>query len=144
MHETTSFGSWLRQKRRSLDLTQKTFADQVGCAEITVRRMEADEYKPSKELALTLFEKLGLPETERPQWVLFARGMSGLPTQSTSHPGQIKSNLPISITSFIGREKEQVEVNQLLRKHRLVTLIGSGGVGKTRFAIKVGEQLVES
>jgi predicted ATPase/DNA-binding XRE family transcriptional regulator len=144
MHETISFGSWLRQKRRSLDLTQKTFADQVGCAEITVRRMEADEYKPSKELALTLFEKLGLPETERPQWVLFARGMSGLPTQSTPHPSQIKSNLPISITSFIGREKEQVEVNQLLRKHRLVTLIGSGGVGKTRFAIKVGEQLVES
>ena len=61
MLEPTSFGTWLRQKRRALDLTQKALADQVSCAEITVRRMEADEYKPSHELALVLFEKLGMP-----------------------------------------------------------------------------------
>ena len=42
MHESISFGTWLRQQRRALDLTQKAFADQIGCAEITVRRMEAD------------------------------------------------------------------------------------------------------
>ena len=61
MSESISFGAWLRQQRRALDLTQKALADQVGCAEITVRRMEADEYKPSNELALVLFEKLGIP-----------------------------------------------------------------------------------
>ena len=64
MSESISFGTWLRQHRRSLDLTQKALADQVGCAEITIRRMEADEYKPSNELALVLFEKLGIPEPE--------------------------------------------------------------------------------
>ena len=144
MQETISFGSWLRQKRRSLDLTQKAFANQVGCAEITVRRIEADEYKPSKELAFTLFEKLGIPEAERPQWVLFARGISSLPNPSVPQPNKPLSNLPISLTSFVGREKEQAEVIQLMSKHRLVTLTGSGGVGKTRFAIKVGEQLLEN
>src|SRR6476620_12282299 len=144
MLEPISFGAWLRQKRRLLDLTQKSFADQVGCAEITVRRMEADEYKPSKELAFTLFEKLGIPEAERPQWVSFARGMSSLPNPFTPQPNKPLSNLPVSLTSFIGREKEQAEVIQLMSKHRIVTLTGSGGVGKTRFAIKVGKQLLEN
>ncbi|MBK7456107.1 MAG: helix-turn-helix transcriptional regulator [Anaerolineales bacterium] len=50
------FGKWLRQKRRALDLTQEAFADQVGCARITLRRIESDALKPSKELALLLLE----------------------------------------------------------------------------------------
>jgi predicted ATPase/DNA-binding XRE family transcriptional regulator len=144
MSAELSFGKWLRRRRRALDLTQKALANQVGCAEITVRRMEANAYKPSKELALVLFEKLDIPEPERPQWVLFARGMSHMPTQAS--PGQKKpnSNLPASLTSFIGREKELADVIRLINRNRLVTLTGSGGVGKTRFAIKVGEQLLKN
>jgi predicted ATPase/DNA-binding XRE family transcriptional regulator len=142
MPESISFGTWLRQKRRSLDLTQKAFADQIGCAEITVRRMEADGYKPSRELALTLFEKLGIPEPERSQWISFARGMSSLPGKSIPRPNKPTSNLPVSLTSFIGREKEQQEVVGLIDKRRLMTLIGSGGVGKTRLSLKVGEQVL--
>jgi predicted ATPase len=46
-------------------------------------------------------------------------------------------NIPIPLTSFIGREKELKEVADLLSKSRLVTLTGSGGVGKTRLAIQV-------
>jgi predicted ATPase/DNA-binding XRE family transcriptional regulator len=143
MLESVSFGTWLRQKRRALDLTQRAFAAQMGCAEITMRRMEADEYKPSRELALLLFEKLGIPESERPQWISFARGTSGLPTQSIPRPNQPKTNLPSSLSSFIGRQKEQADAIKLIGKHRLVTLTGSGGVGKTRFAIKIGGQLLE-
>src|SRR5215475_3898357 len=93
-----SFGTWLRQKRRALDLKQKAFADQVGCAEITVRRMEADEYKPSNELAFVLFEKLGIPEPERPQWVRFARGLAECPNnRPPSQAREEKTNLPISL-----------------------------------------------
>jgi DNA-binding SARP family transcriptional activator len=47
-----------------------------------------------------------------------------------------KINIPIPLTSFIGREKELEEVAELLSKSRLVTLTGSGGVGKTRLAIQ--------
>jgi non-specific serine/threonine protein kinase len=47
-----------------------------------------------------------------------------------------KTNLPIPLTSFIGREKEIEEIIRLLGKHRLLTLTGPGGVGKTRLAIQ--------
>jgi predicted ATPase/DNA-binding XRE family transcriptional regulator len=144
MLEPVSFGTWLRQKRRALDLTQRAFAAQVGCAEITVRRMESDEYKPSRELALLLLEKLGISETERPQWISFARGTSGLPTPPIPQANKPKTNLPASLSSFIGREIEQADAIKLMHKHRLVTLTGSGGVGKTRFAIKIGGQLLEN
>jgi transcriptional regulator with XRE-family HTH domain len=142
MSEELSFGRWLRRRRRALDLTQKDLANQVGCAEITVRRMEADAYKPSKELAFVLFEKLGIPEPERPQWILFARGMSGLPTQTISLSNKSITNLPAPLTTFIGRKKEQSDVVRLVDKHRLVTLTGPGGVGKTRLALKVSKEVL--
>jgi hypothetical protein len=46
-----------------------------------------------------------------------------------------RSNLPVQVTSFIGREREQAEVAALLESAHLVTLTGSGGVGKTRLAL---------
>jgi predicted ATPase/DNA-binding SARP family transcriptional activator len=53
-----------------------------------------------------------------------------------------KTNLPVPLTSFIGREKEVDEIIHLLNQNRLVTLLGSGGVGKTRLAIKASNQLL--
>ncbi len=143
MTENISFGTWLRQRRRALDLTQQAFADQVGCARITLSRIEADTLKPSKELALILLEKVSIPPSERGQWVRFARGQSSLPSKAIQRltPTRPQTNLPASLTSFIGREKEQKEIIKLIGKHRLVTLTGSGGVGKTRLSFKVGEQL---
>lgn len=144
MAETVSFGTWLRQKRRELDLSQKAFANQVGCAEITVRRMEAGEYKPSKELALTLFDKLGIRESERPQWVRFARGLADYPGHQaiSSPPRAEKTNLPVPLTSFIGRKKEQEEIRNLLSKGRLITVLGPGGIGKTRLSLQTGQELL--
>jgi predicted ATPase/DNA-binding SARP family transcriptional activator len=54
-----------------------------------------------------------------------------------------KLNIPIPLTSFIGREKELKEVANLISKSRLVTLTGSGGVGKTRLAIQVVADVLE-
>jgi predicted ATPase/DNA-binding SARP family transcriptional activator len=56
--------------------------------------------------------------------------------------GQPCHNLPGSLTSFIGREKEIGEVARLVRGNRLMTLVGAGGVGKTRLAVRVGEELL--
>ena len=47
-----------------------------------------------------------------------------------------RHDLPASITTFVGREREVAEVAALLRQHRLVTLAGVGGVGKTRLGIE--------
>jgi non-specific serine/threonine protein kinase len=50
-------------------------------------------------------------------------------------------NLPAPLSSFIGREHEIAEVIQLLSVHRLVTLTGAGGSGKTRLSLKVASEL---
>jgi predicted ATPase len=47
------------------------------------------------------------------------------------------NNLPIQMSSFVGRERDTAELQELLRTNRLVTLTGPGGVGKTRLAIAV-------
>jgi len=48
-----------------------------------------------------------------------------------------RCNLPEPATSFVGREREVAELQKLLAEHRLLTLTGSGGVGKTRLALRV-------
>ena len=48
------------------------------------------------------------------------------------------NNLPLQLTSFLGREKEIGEIDALLLHSRLVTLTGSGGTGKTRLALEIG------
>ena len=56
----------------------------------------------------------------------------------------IPSNLPIQITSFIGRENEIKELIMELSKHLLVTLTGSGGTGKTRLSLQVAAEVLDS
>lgn len=52
-----------------------------------------------------------------------------------------QSNIPITITPFIGRQKEIVAIQNLLEDVRLVTLTGPGGIGKTRLAIEIAKSL---
>ena len=54
-----------------------------------------------------------------------------------------RHNLPAQMTSFIGREKEMNEIKQAINKHRLVTLTGSGGTGKTRLSLQVSAELLD-
>ena len=56
----------------------------------------------------------------------------------------LRNNLPRQLTSFVGRENEIAEVKQLLSTAYLVTLIGTGGVGKTRLAIQVAADPLEA
>src|SRR5262249_41988109 len=53
-------------------------------------------------------------------------------------------HLPVQLTRFIGREPQIAEVKQFLATHRLVTLTGTGGCGKTRLALQVGSELLQS
>ena len=55
--------------------------------------------------------------------------------------GAAPTNLPAQLTSFIGREREAAEIGGLLRRHRLVTLVGVGGTGKTRLMLHVADEL---
>jgi hypothetical protein len=53
------------------------------------------------------------------------------------------NNLPLELSSFVGRVKELGEVMRLLENTRLLTLTGSGGCGKTRLALAAAGELVE-
>jgi predicted ATPase/class 3 adenylate cyclase len=55
----------------------------------------------------------------------------------------IPNNLPVQLTSFIGREKNIVEVKRLLSVSRLVTLTGSGGAGKTRLSLQAAAEVID-
>jgi predicted ATPase/class 3 adenylate cyclase len=64
------------------------------------------------------------------------------PLRSLDNPA-LPNNLPMQVTSFIGREKEIGEVQDLLSKTRLLTLTGSGGCGKTRLSLQAGAEVLE-
>jgi len=126
-----SFGRWLQHRRKALDLTQADLGRRAGCAAVTIHKLETDQLRPSREMAERLAEELGITEKERLEFLRRARG-TGQPKE-TAQPRRP----PVPLTSFIGRERELEEVQRLLKRSRLLTLTGTGGVGKTRLALEV-------
>jgi predicted ATPase/transcriptional regulator with XRE-family HTH domain len=82
MDEIPSFGAWLRRRRKALDLTQAAPAHRVGYSVSAIRKLEADEYRPSREIAEHLADALGVAAEERAAFVHFAR--VGLDAEGTS------------------------------------------------------------
>ncbi|MBV9402663.1 MAG: adenylate/guanylate cyclase domain-containing protein, partial [Candidatus Eremiobacteraeota bacterium] len=55
----------------------------------------------------------------------------------------LPNNLPLQLTSFVGREIEVTDIAGMIAPHHLVTIVGSGGVGKTRISLQVGANLLD-
>jgi predicted ATPase/class 3 adenylate cyclase len=95
----------------------------------------------------TLLKALGeyhLHDLQRPERI-FQLVIPELPADFPPINGSVKdpiSNLPLHINSFIGREREISEIKNLLGRNRLVTILGMGGLGKTRLALQVGFELI--
>ncbi len=60
------------------------------------------------------------------------------------HPSKPKHNLPYQLTTFVGREQETAQLKEVVTAHRLVTLTGAGGAGKTRLAIELANRMVDT
>jgi predicted ATPase/Tfp pilus assembly protein PilF/transcriptional regulator with XRE-family HTH domain len=147
-----SFGRWLKLRRRSLGWTQAQLGQQVGYAAETIRKVEADELRPSRQMAERLAEAIEVAPEERERFVRFARDETApeltplpspaalLPLPPTSQPSYI---LPQPRDPLLGREWEVAMVQSLLLRPAvdLVTLTGPGGVGKTRLALEVASNL---
>ncbi|HEX6292033.1 MAG TPA: tetratricopeptide repeat protein [Herpetosiphonaceae bacterium] len=155
MEEIFSFGVWLRRRRKALDLTQAALAQRVGCAAITIRKIEADDLRPSREVAERLAVCLELPAEAHTAFLRAARAevavdrlSSPIPPSSVEAPaapsGVRRTNLPLQLTSFVGRADERAELKPLIAANRLVTLVGVGGSGKTRLALQLADELLDS
>jgi predicted ATPase/class 3 adenylate cyclase len=91
------------------------------------------------DLGSHYLKDLGRPED------VFQLTVDGLQTDFPplrSQPTRVPTNLTEPVSSFVGRDAEVTEVTKLLGKSRLVTLTGSGGVGKTRLATEVGRAVL--
>jgi predicted ATPase/DNA-binding CsgD family transcriptional regulator len=64
------------------------------------------------------------------------------PPAVPQHPGH-KHNLPLQVTRFFGREGELAQLQERLAEHRMVTLTGSGGVGKTRLSLQAAGEILD-
>src|SRR6266436_5254470 len=65
MGQPISFGYWVRRRRKALDLTGAELAQQVGCAGVTIRKIETDARRPSRQIAERLAECLQIPPEDR-------------------------------------------------------------------------------
>jgi DNA-binding SARP family transcriptional activator/transcriptional regulator with XRE-family HTH domain len=73
MEDRASFGYWVRRRRKALDLTQAELAQHVGCSVMTIRKIEGDLRRPSRQIAELLAQCLAIPDHEREQFVKVAR-----------------------------------------------------------------------
>ena len=152
MDDAASFGYWVRRLRKHLDLTQVALARRVACAAKTIEKIEAGERRPSQVMAERLADALELTPDARVTFLSAARHggwtddvafpllFPGLPSAAGTPPS---GALLMPLTPLIGRTREVLAVCQALEdtRVRLLTLVGPGGVGKTRLALQAAAQM---
>jgi predicted ATPase/transcriptional regulator with XRE-family HTH domain len=153
MDTKRSFGHWLQQRRKALGLRQSELAERVGVAVSTLKKLETEKRRPSRQLIDLLATQLQLTADE---YIAFrdagravitsettALSPIGIPPTEENQPSY-QTNLPAAMTSLIGRETlAQVAVEQLQQPSiRLLTFTGPGGVGKTRLALHVANEML--
>jgi predicted ATPase/transcriptional regulator with XRE-family HTH domain len=136
-----TFGRYLRQLRKNAGLTQRRFGLAVGYSESQVNKLERGTRLPDPEIVATAFLrvlKLSRQTDAAKQLIALSEAAhrQALLTGTKSRQG----NLPIALTSFIGREGDVKQLLGLLLNERLLTLVGPGGCGKTRLALEVAGQ----
>jgi len=100
--------------------------------------------KLPSELALRDLGSHRLRDLDRPEH-LFQVLATDLPSEfpPLRSLSSRRSNLPVQLTSFVGRDRELSDLEALLADHRLVTLVGTGGTGKTRLMLQAAERVID-
>ncbi len=151
------FGTLLRQLRLAATLTQQELAERANLSVEAIGQLERGaRTRPQRETVVLLARALDLsPERQ----ALLTRAISSTHPPRRREHGQsnlpllrlVRSdvqttaghNLPQQLTSFVGRQQEIGEIAELLREHRIVAIVGAGGVGKTRVAAELAVALLD-
>ncbi|MFI6836327.1 BTAD domain-containing putative transcriptional regulator [Nonomuraea africana] len=99
---------------------------------------QSDALAVFEKVRETLAEELGVDPSEdlRKTHLAVLRGEREIPQAEQARPEAVRGRLPAQLTSFVGREDELKLLTGLLETSRLVTVVGPGGVGKTRLAVE--------
>ena len=139
-----AFGHHLKRLRVSADLTQEELAERAGVSARLISDLERGTiHRPRRDTVQLLADGLRLRGSERDTFVALARGQPVTPVDA---PVSSSYSLPRPPTPIVGRRQELATALALLLDPEvdLLTLIGTGGVGKTRLALEIGSRAIEA
>ncbi len=152
--EIVSIGEWVQNRRNAMGMTRADLAHKVGCAEVTIKKIEKDERKPSGQIAELLAEHLLIPDVQRAKFLQMCRGVyvaaPGLQVNELRIPsylqqGEFPSQKPYH---FVKRNRELDRLKAYLEQARRgdglpVFILGEAGSGKTTLMAEFAWQAQE-
>lgn len=155
-----SFGRWLKRLRAQHDLTQEALAELAYCSVQTIRFFESGKRRPSLEMAERLAEVLEVPSEQQSLFIRMARASLAAAEEESGNESRTQptpapeaalpptppaARLPMPATLLVGRQPEAAHLQRLIVEegNRLVTMMGPGGIGKTRLALHMAHVLDE-
>jgi predicted ATPase/transcriptional regulator with XRE-family HTH domain len=151
---SSPFGLLLLRYRLAAKLSQEALAERARLSVDAISALERGTRRsPQRETVALLAGALQLNDEQGRAFAAAASRPSVPRTrQGTAADPVVESdaadtkpappnNLPTALSTFIGRATELAQINLLVREHRLVTITGAGGIGKTRAALEVGKAL---
>ena len=138
-----TFGEWVRQRRLTMRMTRAGLAKKVGCAEVTIKKIEREERHPSLQIAELLADHLEIPLALRDTFLSMAQGAFGAlqtqPDEILLFPPFLQQTFPSSQNQpglFLERQAELSRLDSYLRRALAgnglpVFISGESGSGKT-------------
>lgn len=148
----SDFGRLLRHRRLAAGLSQEALAERARMSAFAISALErGHRRRPQLKTLELLADALHLNGEERARFHAAARctqpprngAVTIGPWSDASTRPVNPNNLPRQVTSLVGRDEDLAKIAPLVRRHQVVTLVGPGGVGKTRLALRAGEALLE-
>jgi transcriptional regulator with XRE-family HTH domain len=137
-----AFRDLLRHHRLAVGLTQEALAERAGLSVHGIQKLERGVTHPYRDTVERLLAALPLSVDDQVD-LRTAAGVGSRAPRFPTATAVARHNLPVPVTSFIGREQELGEVARRLVGVRLLTLTGIGGCGKTRLALELARTVLD-
>jgi len=156
MNEIVSFGDWVRQRRKVLGLTQAELAKQVGCAVVTIKKIEQEERRPSPQMAQLLADRLAIPPSLQDDFLKMGRGQFVAQINSFQEallpPAFLQQKAPSTQQGqppFVTRQRELAQLDRRLTAAlagdgKVIFILGEAGRGKTRLMTEFSRRAQET